>query len=267
MFTLNPIESKKIWGRELWLASTHRDGEQKELREAVGGDYPLIIKLIETTDKLSVQVHPDNAAASLYENDRGKYECWYILDAEPNAQLVYGTNGIFTPSELRTAVKNNTISDCLNYVPVKAGDFLYIPAGTVHAIGAGLRLLEVQQSSNVTYRLYDWGRGRELHLEKALSVIKPHTIRKVGKFIGVFSCPYFSLEDIYFDGSYDFEADAAGREETPRDWTALFAVSGEGSAKNSEGEISLKAGELLMVRPSEKITFSGDMHLIKVMCG
>ena len=150
---------------------------------------------------------------------------------------------------------------------VKAGDFLYIPAGTVHAIGAGLRLLEVQQSSNVTYRLYDWGRGRELHLEKALAVIKPHTIRTVGKFTGVFSCPYFSLEDISFEGKYIFDADSAGREPSPRDWTALFAVSGEGVARSADNEMPLKAGELLMVRPSEQISFSGDFHLIKVMCG
>ena len=267
MYKFNPIESKKVWGRELWLASTHRDGEQKELREALGGDYPLIIKVIETQDTLSVQVHPDNAMASLYENDRGKYECWYVLEAAPDAKLVYGTNGIFTADEIRKAVKANTIVDCLNYVKVKAGDFLYIPAGCVHALGAGLKVLEVQQSSNVTYRLYDWGRDRELHLEKALAVIKPHTIRNVGKFLGVFSCPYFSLEDISFEGSYDFEADSAGRVPSPKDWTALFVVSGSGKAKNSEEEMSLTEGELLMVRPSEKISFEGDLHLIKVMCG
>ena len=267
MYKFNPIESTKVWGRELWLASTHRDGQQKELLDVVGGDYPLIVKVIETHDILSVQVHPDNAMASLYEHDRGKYECWYVLEAEPDAKLVYGTKGIFTPSEIRKAVKDGTFEECLNYVNVKAGDFLYIPAGCVHALGAGLKVLEVQQSSNVTYRLYDWGRDRELHLEKALAVIKPHTIRPVGKFLGVFSCPYFSLEDISFDDSYEFEADGAGRVPSPKDWTALYVVSGSGKATSDGSSLEIKEGELLMVRPSETITFEGDLHLIKIMCG
>ncbi len=267
MYKFNPIESKKVWGRELWLASTHRDGEQKDFRDVVGGDYPLIVKVIETHDILSVQVHPDNAMASLYENDRGKYECWYVLEAEPDAKLVYGTKGIFTPSEIRHAIKDNTFEDCLNYVSVKAGDFIYIPAGCVHALGAGLKVLEVQQSSNVTYRLYDWGRDRELHLEKALAVIKPHTIRSIGKFVGVFSCPYFSLEDISFEDTYEFEADSAGRVQSPKDWTTLYVVSGKGKAKGKDCELDVNEGDLLVLAPDEKVSFAGELHLIKIMCG
>ena len=160
MLALKAIKSDKIWGYELWIASTHPNGKQDAFEKFCGGSYPLLVKVIQANDKLSVQIHPDDATARLYEGENacGKTECWYVLDAEKDARLVCGLNGIYTASELRKAIKANSIQDCLNYVSVKKGDFVYIPSGTVHAIGGGLRLLEVQQSCDITYRFYDWGR-------------------------------------------------------------------------------------------------------------
>ena len=126
-----------------------------------------------------------------------------IAFAPTPARLVCGLNGVYTPSEIRKALKVSSIQDCLNYVKVKKGDFVYIPAGTVHAIGGGLRLLEVQQSCDITYRFFDWGRGRECQEEKAIACIKDSPVRSVGPFPGVFSCPYFTLEQIFVEGEYE----------------------------------------------------------------
>ncbi|MCR5607315.1 MAG: class I mannose-6-phosphate isomerase [Treponema sp.] len=267
MYRFEPIESKKIWGRELWLASTHPDGRQKDFYETIAGDYPLLIKIIEAKETLSVQVHPDDEKAALYENSKGKTECWYVLDAKENAQLVYGLNGVYSPSELRAAIKNNNLCDMLHYVDVKKGDFIYIPAGTVHAICGGLKLLEVQQSCNVTYRLYDWGRDRELHIEKGIAVIKPNVVRPVGKFPGVFSCPYFTLEDITVENVYTGTTENSGRETSPRDWTALFVIEGSGKISSNNKELAIKTDDLIMLSPGEEVTIEGDLHLMKVVCG
>lgn len=142
-----------------------------------GGDFPLLVKLLDAREWLSVQVHPDDAKAKQLEGQpRGKTECWYVLHAEPDSKLAFGTVRPMTADEFRAAVQNGKAEDVISYVPVKAGDFLYVEAGTMHALGPGLVIYELQQSSDTTYRVYDWGRvgkdgkPRELHLEKALKV-------------------------------------------------------------------------------------------------
>ncbi len=179
---------------ESWELSCHPDGESvissgefegmtlsaflKEYPEAAGiysekfDRFPVLIKLIDAKENLSIQVHPDNAYAMRHENDWGKTELWYIIEAEPNAEIIYGVKHAVTKEELRSAVEQHHLPELLNHVPVKAGDVFFIPAGTVHAIGKGILLAEIQQTSNLTYRLYDYDRGRELHIEKALSVAK-----------------------------------------------------------------------------------------------
>ncbi|MCY1670961.1 class I mannose-6-phosphate isomerase [Novosphingobium sp. SL115] len=137
----------------------------------------LLVKYIFTSEKLSVQVHPSDAQAqSLGESDRGKEECWLVIDAEPDATLGIGFREEVDAETIRRAALDGTIEDMLVWYPVRAGDFFYIPAGTVHAIGAGVSLVEIQQNSDITYRLYDYGRPRELHLEKGLVVARgtPH---------------------------------------------------------------------------------------------
>lgn len=130
-----------------------------------------LVKFIFTSEKLSVQVHPSDAqAAQMGESDRGKEECWLVLHAEPGATLGIGFDEQIDAQVLRRAALDGSIEGMMHWYPVKPGDFFYIPANTVHAIGAGVTLVEIQQNSDITYRLYDYGRPRELHLDKGVEV-------------------------------------------------------------------------------------------------
>ena len=131
---------------------------------------PLLVKYIFTSEKLSVQVHPNDEQAQQFGLAGGKSECWYVLDAAPDARLGIGTIQDLTGEELRTAALDGSIETLMEWKPVRPGSFYYIPAGTVHAIGGGVTLVEVQQNNDVTYRLYDYGRPRELHLDQGVSV-------------------------------------------------------------------------------------------------
>ena len=139
-------------------------------------ELPILIKLIDAKEKLSVQVHPDDDYARLHEHDSGKTELWYILHAGKQAEIVYGFRRTMTASQVRDTISRGTIESCLNHIPVHKNDLFFIPAGTVHEIGAGVLLAEIQQSSNLTYRLYDYDRTdrnglhRPLHIDKALDV-------------------------------------------------------------------------------------------------
>ena len=142
------------------------------------GKFPLLIKLLDANEPLSVQVHPDDDYASLHENgELGKTEMWYILHAEPNAHLIYGLRSGVTPASFRQRLDAGILESCLHYLPVKAGDAIFIPAGSVHAIMKGIVLAEIQQNSDTTYRVYDWnrvgvdGKPRALHVEQAIDVI------------------------------------------------------------------------------------------------
>ncbi len=135
--------------------------------------HSLLVKYIFTSEKLSVQVHPDDAQAkALGESDTGKEECWLVIDAEPGATLGIGFKAPISADAMRAAALDGSIEDLLVWHPVQAGDFFYIPSGTVHAIGAGVSLIEIQQNSDITYRLYDYGRPRPLHLEKGIMVAR-----------------------------------------------------------------------------------------------
>jgi len=133
----------------------------------------LLVKYLFTSERLSVQVHPDDAAARARGRQRGKDEAWLILDAAPGAAIGLGLTRAVTSDELRAAALDGTIETLLDWRPARAGDLFYSPAGTIHAIGGGLILIEIQQNLDLTYRLYDYGRPRELHLEEALAVAEP----------------------------------------------------------------------------------------------
>ena len=139
--------------------------------------FPLLIKFIDAEDNLSIQVHPNDEYAMEKANSLGKTEMWYVIDAKPDAKLVYGLKPNCTIEDMRSAIENGTVEEKLNYVNVKKGDVFFIPSGLVHAIGAGILLAEIQQNSNITYRVYDYnrlgkdGKPRELHVEDALNVI------------------------------------------------------------------------------------------------
>jgi mannose-6-phosphate isomerase len=134
---------------------------------------PLLVKWLFTSERLSVQVHPNDAQARMVGALRGKEECWFIVAAEPGATVGIGTRRPLSPEELRDTSISGEIEGLIDWKPAKPGDFWFIPAGTVHAIGAGVKLVEIQQNSDMTYRLYDYGRPRELHLAESMSVSKP----------------------------------------------------------------------------------------------
>jgi mannose-6-phosphate isomerase len=141
--------------------------------DIAGDPLPILVKWLFTSEKLSVQVHPSDEQARQRDLPSGKEECWYIIDAVPGAVLGIGTKRKLSSDELRDASMSGEIEQLMDWKPVKAGDYFYIPAGTVHAIGAGITLVEVQQNADVTYRLYDYGRPRELHLADGIAVSRP----------------------------------------------------------------------------------------------
>lgn len=195
------FESDKEKVAEAWVLSCHKDGNsivkngeyaEKTLqevldiwgKEALGAKsdrftyFPVLIKLIDAKDRLSVQVHPDDEYALKNEGEYGKTEMWYVVDCEEGAELIYGFNQDISQGEFLERISSNTLSPVCNYVPVKKGDVFFIEAGTLHAIGKGILIAEVQQNSNTTYRVSDYGRlgadgkPRELHIKQAVDVTK-----------------------------------------------------------------------------------------------
>jgi mannose-6-phosphate isomerase len=166
----------KVWGRRDLLPPF---GDVPEDQEPVGeiwfesprrGDLELLVKYLFTSERLSIQVHPDDAAARAAGQKRGKDEAWLILEAEPGATIGLGLRETVNREALRAAALDGSIEQLIDWRPVHAGEIIYSPAGTIHAIGPGLKLIEVQQNVDLTYRLYDYGRPRELHLEQAIAV-------------------------------------------------------------------------------------------------
>jgi mannose-6-phosphate isomerase len=237
---LKPFFSRKIWGYEKWTVSTHPVGLSLP---RIGYDYPLLVKIIRATETLSVQVHPDDEYARVHENSRGKTECWYVLDAKRNSSIICGLTGTYSADELRTAISENRLEPYLRSIPVKKGDFIFIPAGLVHAIKGGLRLLEIQQSSDITYRLYDWGRGREVHVEKGLAVLKDIQPQVFRNFAGRFDCPYFALDVV------EGEADITGQD---ADY-ALFALKGNGELAAGGAGLALRKNDTIFCKATEKV--------------
>lgn len=175
--------------------------------------FPLLIKLIDAKENLSVQVHPSDDYALKNEHSFGKSEMWHVIDADEDAGLYVGLNKDYSKEEIEEKLNNGSILDCLNFFKVKKGDTFIINPGTIHAIGKGIRLIEIQQNSNLTYRLYDYnrkdkdGNPRELHIEKALKVIDYHQYKKpIINSNTLAETPYFKVERLSFDGEITLEA-------------------------------------------------------------
>jgi mannose-6-phosphate isomerase len=170
---------EKPWGRHhLWPGFPDPSGDADRVGEVWfqtphAEEPELLVKYLFTSEKLSVQVHPDDAAAQAAGYRRGKDEAWVILAAEPGATIALGTLEPMTKDALRAAALDGSIEHLLDWKPVRAGDFYYSPAGTIHAIGAGITLVEIQQNVDLTYRLYDYGSARELHLDAGVAVSDP----------------------------------------------------------------------------------------------
>ena len=185
---------EKVWGARN-LAPWFPPSEEKIGEVWFEANLPLLVKFVFTSEGLSVQVHPDDAFARANENSLGKTEMWYILRADPGARLAIGFRETVTSEKLRAAALSPgpEIENLLNWVSVEAGDAFFVPAGTVHAIGGGLAICEIQEHSDITYRLYDYGRGRELHLEKALQVASLKASHVKSQVLPI-DCQYFHTE-------------------------------------------------------------------------
>jgi mannose-6-phosphate isomerase len=193
---------EKPWGRTDLPSGFHAPSQQRigevwyESADAV--PQPVLVKWLFTSEKLSIQVHPSDDEAAARGLPSGKEECWYIVDARPGAVLGIGTTRPLAHDELRAVSLSGEIEQLIDWKPVQAGDYFYIPAGTVHAIGAGITLVEVQQHADITYRLYDYGRPRELHLEDGVAVSKaaPYADRRSGHAVAsrqLVDGPHFRL--------------------------------------------------------------------------
>jgi mannose-6-phosphate isomerase len=194
------------------------------------GKFPLLVKLLDANKPLSVQVHPDDNYAHRHEQgELGKTEMWYVLHAQPGARLIYGLKANVTPTIFRQALETGNLERCLHEVPVQAGSALFIPAGSVHALLAGVVVAEIQQNSDTTYRVYDWnrpgadGKPRPLHIDKALEVInfaqvepgpyQPQLLDKNKAFQRelITSCPYFNVEKFtFYQGNHPFSGTCDG---------------------------------------------------------
>jgi len=183
---------EKVWGSED-LLPFFPTSEKKIGEVWFEAELPLLVKFVFTTGRLSVQVHPDDSYARAHENSLGKTEMWYILRADPGARIALGLREKVTRERLREAATTGEIEGLLNWLDVEAGNAFFVPAGTIHAIGEGLAILEIQQHSDVTYRLYDYGRPRELHLDKALDVAITEPTNAKSVMLPI-DCPYFHTE-------------------------------------------------------------------------
>lgn len=222
--------------------------------------FPLMVKLIDAQKSLSIQVHPNDDYAWRVEGEPGKTEMWVILDAEPDSFLYYGFTHEISREEFARRIEENTLTDVLNKQPVKPGEVYFIPAGTIHAIGAGIVLAEVQQSSNSTYRVYDFGRRgadgklRPLHVEKALDVTQrkpanggatpcagqPAGTAQNRKLLA--SCPYFTVEQLLLDGTETGQG--AG------EFLAILCTDGSAALACDGEKLALAKGECLFVPAS-----------------
>ena len=216
------------------------------------GRFPLLFKFVDATDRLSVQVHPDDAYARRTEHGAlGKTEAWVIVDARPGARLVRGLEPGVDSATFRRAVEEGRLDEILHWIEVSPGDVIFVPAGQVHAIGAGILLYEVQQSSDVTYRVYDWGRPRPLHVEKALEVTRFETLPDLvegiqveedgGTRTALVSCPYFSVVRLDVRSSMEDQCDG-------RSFHVLSVLGGRGEIRwGAHQAMPIERGESLLL--------------------
>ena len=311
VYKLKPAFKDYIWGgtrlrddfgkqcdmekiAESWELSCHKDGEStidggeedgltlSQLIETQGKgilgsdcerfeDFPILIKLIDAKDNLSVQVHPDNEYAKRVEGEYGKTEMWYVVDCDEGATLLYGFKKEISKDEFARRIENNTLLEVTNAVPVKKGDVFFIRAGTLHAIGKGILIAEIQQNSNTTYRIYDYGRvgkdgkPRELHVEKAKDVTalrpaQPYpetpTEQKSGYMQNLLSkCEYFTTYALDIDSRADLEADE-------KSFVSLLVLEGKGSIIADKTESFKKGDSFFITAGTGKFAVEGKCRAI-----
>ena len=280
---------------EGWVLSCHKDGasvvkngemQGKTLPEvlelwgekALGKNsekfpyFPLLIKLIDARDKLSVQVHPDDNYALEKEGEYGKTEMWYVVDCDEGAELIYGFKENISKEEFENRIKDNTLTDVCNFVPVHKGDVFFIGAGTLHAIGKGILIAEVQQNSNTTYRVSDYGRlgadgkPRPLHIEKAVDVTKCEKpsmpYGQVGEITKVedntlrnlAACEFFSADKLDLNGRF-----TVGMEEN---FVSLLCLEGKANLCWDDGSMDINKGDSVFVPAGFKVKLEGKAEIL-----
>ncbi len=273
------IRSNKTPLAEAWMLSAHKSGESvidntddkgltfseyisKYGKTVLGkncdkfDDFPVLIKFIDAKDNLSIQVHPSDEFALKHEGEFGKTEMWYILEAEPDAFLYYGFKEEISKDEFVERIENNTLLEVLNAVKAKKGDVFFIPAGTLHAIGKGIVIAEVQQNSNLTYRVYDYarvdknGNTRELHVEKAVKVtdLTPPKQLDFGNHLA--KCDYFIVDVIEDDYSDICDENS---------FVSILVLDGKGKLNCKDECLSIKKGDSLFLPAN-----SGEFKLSNV---
>jgi mannose-6-phosphate isomerase len=253
---IEPRFVERVWGTTR-LSPLFPDQDRKigEVWFDAGSSFPLLVKFIFTSEKLSVQVHPEDEYARQVENSRGKTEMWHILSAEPHSTIALGFRQPVSEQQLRAAIADETVESLLNSVPVKPGDTFFAEAGTVHAIGAGIALCEIQQNSDVTYRLYDYGRGRDLHLEKGLAVatMGPYEGRREFPV----ACDHFTTELLDVTEPNDCVAGCDG---------VLIVLEGSGTI----GTVSVTSGQVCLITADSgavRVDPNRRMRLLHATCG
>lgn len=226
--------------------------------ERFGTEFPILIKFIDAKQDLSIQVHPNDKLAKERHNSFGKTEMWYVMDADPNAQLIVGFNKSVTPEEYQTHLKNGTLTQIMNYEPVTEGSTFFINTGKVHAIGAGTLLAEIQQTSDITYRVYDFDRRdkdgnlRELHTEQAIDAIdyqkkddfKVSYSKDENARNSMVECPYFITN--FLKLTRNFSIDMASN----RSFHIYMCVKGEGVISDGTHPVKIRKGETILVPAS-----------------
>lgn len=242
---------EKVWGTPdllPWYPSA-----SKKIGEVwFEADLPLLVKFVFTSERLSVQVHPDDAFARAHENSRGKTEMWYVMRADPGARIAIGFRESISRERLREVALSGEIVGLLNWLEVQAGDAFFLPAGTVHAIGGGLALCEVQQHSDITYRLYDYGRPRELHLNQAIQVASTEATSPHFVMLPI-DCEYFHTELARTTSKLLYKPE-------PKRFHLVIFVSGMGTIAGQqfrEGEAWLvpPGGQPFEIEPTNPVKF------------
>jgi len=269
-----------IIGNGLWEGTSLKELVEQLPSDILGADltsFPLLFKLIDANDDLSVQVHPDDAYAHVHENGaKGKHEAWYILDAKPGARILYGLSPGIDRQTLSRAIEQSTIGSCMNSVVVHAGDVVDVRPGMIHAIGKGILLAEIQQNSNLTYRVYDYDRidangdKRPLHTVQALdvidyqisanSILSKGSVLRTDKDVTIIDrlhTEHFAIDELHLNGSaVDY---TAGR------FVILFFVQGSAQIIYQGGKLSVKMGSTVVVPAAlEQYTMCGACTALKM---
>lgn len=252
---LEPAFHGRVWGtRDLnpWFPDAPTQSSELPIGEVwfETPEVPLLVKFLFTEQDLSVQVHPDDPYAQLHHNSPGKTEMWHVLAAKKGAKISAGFRERVTREQVRAAALDGSIVNLLEWFEARPGDNFFIPAGTVHAIGAGLTICEIQQRSDITYRLFDYGRGRELHLENSLAVsgLEPHAARGAKKVV----CSHFVTEPLKVAG----KASLAPQSQNG----LLICIEGEGKIDSQR----IHSGDVYLIAKSLHLTeITGDLRILR----